>query len=77
MVTVYTTSTCPYCNMVKTFLEQKGVEYKEVNVERDPIAAQRLVQTTGEMGVPQTEINGKWVLGFDPQAITELLEENN
>lgn len=73
MVTVYTTSTCPYCTMVKNFLQQQGVEYKEINVQNDQIAARKLVETTGEMGVPQTEINGKWVLGFNPEQIVTLL----
>jgi glutaredoxin 3 len=73
-ITVYTTSTCPYCVMVKNFLQDQGVSYKEVNIEKDPIAASRLVQTTGQMGVPQTEINGQWVIGFDPDTITSLIK---
>lgn len=72
-ITVYTTSTCPYCTMVKNFLTQKGIEFKEINVQLDPIAANRLVQTTGEMGVPQTNINGEWVLGYDPNKIENLI----
>lgn len=73
-VTVYTTTTCPYCVMVKNFLAEKGVDFKEVNVQLDPIAANRLVQTTGEMGVPQTNVNGNWVIGFDPNRLNSLLK---
>ncbi|MBP1917393.1 glutaredoxin-like YruB-family protein [Lederbergia galactosidilyticus] len=72
-ITVYTTSTCPYCDMMKNFLKEKEIPFKEVNVQQDPIAANRLVQTTGQMGVPQTEINGQWVLGFDPNRVMQLL----
>lgn len=68
-ITVYTTNTCPYCTMVKNFLEQQGLSYKEVNVQQDQRAAKKLVETTGQMGVPQININGKWVLGFDPNTI--------
>lgn len=71
-ITVYTTNTCPYCVKMKNFLEEEGLSYKEVNVQQDPIAANRLVNTTGQMGVPQTEINGQWVIGFDPQRVKEL-----
>lgn len=72
-VTVYSTDTCPYCTMMKSFLEQNDVPYQEVNVQQDQAAANRLVQETGQMGVPQTNINGEWVLGFDPDRVAELL----
>ena len=68
-ITVYTTTTCPYCVMLKNFLNSEGLSYKEVNVQLDQQAASKLVATTGQYGVPQTEINGQWVLGFDPESI--------
>ncbi|HEO8421628.1 TPA: glutaredoxin family protein [Yersinia enterocolitica] len=74
-VTVYTTNTCPYCVMVKNFLNEQGVAFKEVNVQEDPAAGDKLVETTGQMGVPQIEISGEWVLGYDPETITQLLEK--
>lgn len=72
-VTVYTTNTCPYCVMVKNFLEENNIDFTEVNVENDPLTMQKLVSETGQMGVPQTEINGKWVVGFDPMGIMQAL----
>ncbi|OED33570.1 NrdH-redoxin [Planococcus maritimus] len=74
-VTVYSTNTCPYCTMLKNYLDQNGVAYTEVNVQEDQAAANRLVQTTGQMGVPQANINGEWVLGFDPQRVQSLLKQ--
>ena len=74
-VTVYTTSTCPYCDMVKKFLDEQNVSYKEVNIQNDPEAAKRLVETTGQLGVPQTEIDGKWIIGFDPNSIMEVINQ--
>ncbi|MDY0406471.1 glutaredoxin domain-containing protein [Virgibacillus sp. 179-BFC.A HS] len=73
-ITVYTTTTCPYCVMMKDFLREKGLPFSEVNVQQDRAAADRLVKTTGEMGVPQTEINGQWVLGFDPEKVMQLVK---
>lgn len=72
-ITVYTTSTCPYCEMIKNFLKEQGLSFKEVNVQLDQAAANRLVETTGQLGVPQTEINGQWVLGFDPEKVMNLV----
>ncbi|WP_075981767.1 glutaredoxin family protein [Bacillus massilinigeriensis] len=72
-ITVYTTTQCPYCVMLKNFLTSQNVPFKEVNVERNPEMMQKLVNTTGQMGVPQTEVNGQWVIGFDPNRIMMAL----
>ncbi|PLR83689.1 glutaredoxin family protein [Bacillus sp. V33-4] len=73
-ITVYTTTRCPYCVMLKNFLSDQNVPFKEVNVETNPKIMLQLVKTTGQMGVPQTEVNGKWIVGFDPNNIMMTLK---
>ena len=73
-VTVYTTPTCPWCTTVKNFLRKHGVRYSEVNVASDQSAAQAMVSKSGQQGVPQTEINGEMVIGFDQAKLNRLLE---
>ena len=34
-ITVYTSSTCPYCTLAKNHLTEKGVSYVEKNVSTD------------------------------------------
>lgn len=68
-ITVYTTNTCPYCTMLKNYLKSVDLPFKEVNVQQDQFAAAKLVEATGQLGVPQTNINGHWVIGFDPESI--------
>ncbi|KUP05673.1 glutaredoxin [Bacillus coahuilensis m2-6] len=75
-VTVYSTTTCPYCVMVKNFLKQQNIPFTEVNVGQNQEEAANLVRTTGQMGVPQTNVNGQWVLGFDPDGILKALHTN-
>jgi len=72
-VTVYTTSSCPYCVMVKNFLQQQNIPFKEINVEESPQLMFDLVNKTGQMGVPQIEIDGQWIVGFNPSAIMHAL----
>lgn len=72
-ITVYVTNSCPFCTLLKNFLNENQIPFKEVNVENDPVAMRHVVQQTGQMGVPQTEINGKWVIGFDPETIMSLI----
>ncbi|MEA3448226.1 MAG: glutaredoxin domain-containing protein [Bacteroidota bacterium] len=73
-VTVYTGPGCTYCNSLKTYLKKMQVNFREVDVSKSPEQAQQLVSRTGQQGVPQTEINGKFVVGFDKDKIDRLLE---
>jgi glutaredoxin 3 len=74
IATVYTTSTCRYCTMMKKYLEEQNIPYREVNVQLDEEAGRKLVETTGHRGVPQTELNGSWILGFDTDAVQAALK---
>lgn len=51
------------------------MDYKEVNVQNDRDAAEKLVNETGQIGVPQTKVNGQWVLGFDPETLMQYVKE--
>lgn len=72
-VTVYTSPTCVWCTRVKRYLDDQGVRYREVDISRDPTAAQELVRRSGQRGVPQTDIGGTIVVGFDKARIDSLL----
>jgi glutaredoxin 3 len=74
-VTVYTTPTCPYCNMVKQFLSQQGVAFTEKDVSVNQAAAMDMVRRTGQQGVPVTEIGGQFVIGFDRPRLEQLLNQ--
>ncbi|MGM0612135.1 MAG: glutaredoxin domain-containing protein [Bacteroidota bacterium] len=72
-VTVYSTPSCPHCNTLKSHLRHHGIVFRDVNVAADQAKAQELVKRTGQQGVPQAEINGQWVLGFDKSKVNRLL----
>lgn len=73
-VTVYTTTRCPYCVMLKNFLKDQKISFNEINVEANPEMMRKLIQTTGQMGVPQSEVNGHWIIGYDPENILRVLQ---
>ncbi len=72
-IKVYSTPTCPYCRMVKDFLKEKGVDFEDIDVSVDSRAAEEMIQKSGQMGVPQIEINEKIIVGFDREAIEREL----
>ena len=72
-VVVYSGPGCPACGMLKNFLRGHGVAFREVNIATDPGAAQRLARRSGRMAVPQTDIDGRLVVGFDEARLSRLL----
>ena len=72
-VKVYSTTTCPWCHKVKDFLKEKGVKFEDINVGIDQKAAEEMVEKSGQMGVPVTEIDGKIIVGYDREAIEKAL----
>ena len=73
-VTVYSTPTCSWCTTLKAWLRKNNIYFTDVDVSRDQHAAEDLVRRSGQQGVPQTEINGQIVVGFNQQRLKELLE---
>lgn len=73
-VTVYSTPSCSWCTTLKTYLDNHGIYYTDVDISRNPAMAQELVNKSGQQGVPQTEIDGEIVVGFDKVKINRLLD---
>ena len=72
-VIVYSGPGCPACGRLKAYLRQHGVRFREVNIAEDRHAAEQLVRRSGQMAVPQTDINGRLVVGFDQSKLDRLL----
>ena len=73
-VNVYSTPTCPWCVKTKEFLKENNVSYQEINVAADHKAAQDMIEKSGQMGVPVTEIDGTIIVGFDKGALKRALK---
>lgn len=73
-VVVYTTPTCSWCTKIKEHLKANQIAFREVDVASNPSKADEMRKKSGQMGVPQTEINGQMIVGFDRPKIDRLLE---
>jgi mycoredoxin len=47
MVTMYTTTWCGFCARLKSQLQREGIDYAEVDIERDESAAQLVMNVNG------------------------------
>lgn len=72
-IKVYTTKTCPYCKLTKEYLQEKGIQFTEIDVAEDPAAANEMVKKSGQMGVPVIDIDGQIIVGWNKSALEEAL----
>jgi mycoredoxin len=76
-ITIYTTAWCPDCRYIKAFLCERGVAYREVNIEEDAAAEEIVLKANdGLRKVPTLEVNGRYFAcsPFDPQELAEELD---
>jgi glutaredoxin-like YruB-family protein len=72
-IIVYSGPGCPACGSAKAYLRRQGVSFREIDISRDQQAAQRLVRRSGQMAVPQIDIDGHLIVGFDRATIDRIL----
>ncbi len=72
-VVVYSKVPCPYCVRAKSFLNEKGVAFEEIDLTDKPEEIERIKTETGWKTVPIILINGKVIGGYSD--LKELDEE--
>jgi arsenate reductase-like glutaredoxin family protein len=65
--------------MLKSWLSSKSIEFTNYNVDQNPIAAQNMINLSGQMGVPFSTIefdDGRIekILGFDRPRFESVLK---
>ena len=74
-VTVYSTRNCPYCRMVKAYLDRQGVDYLSIDVGSDREQAKKMIELSGQYGVPVITVDDEVIVGYDIQRLKELFGE--
>ena len=74
-IKIYTTKTCPHCIALKKYFKEKGVEFKNLDVEDSDKAKEEMIEKSGQMGVPVIDINGKIIVGFDREKLEKILKK--
>jgi glutaredoxin-like YruB-family protein len=72
-VTVYITSWCPACRMTTDYLKKKQIPFTVKDIEKNEAYMREMIQKVGAYrGVPVLDINGRILLGFNPEALDRL-----
>jgi mycoredoxin len=63
-ILIYTTTWCRDCRAAKKFLDEREIPYEEIDIERNPDAAEIVMKLNeGMRKVPTLDIEGKIVSG--------------
>jgi len=76
-VIVYTSPTCSWCSALKSYLRKNNIRFTEIDVASNEKAGQDLIRRSGQMGVPQTDIDGRIIVGFDKAKLDLILGIKN
>ena len=71
-VVLFAQGMCEFSEMVRLHLESRGQPYTERDIDFDPSARSEMLDL-GATGTPVTVIDGEVVIGFDEEAIDDLL----
>ncbi len=75
-ITMYTTPWCGDCRRAKQFLRERGVAFREVNIDEEPEAEEFVLRVNdGRRRVPTFEVGGRYFAcsPFDPYQLSEEL----
>jgi mycoredoxin len=60
-ITMYTTSWCPDCRHAKNFLKERGVSFREVNIEEDETGEEIVLKANaGRSVIPTFDVGGRY-----------------
>ncbi len=72
-VRLFSTPSCAYCVTLKEFFKENNIQFEEVDVSQDEVAKKEMIEKSNQMGVPVVDIDGKFIVGFDKEEISKLL----
>ncbi|MBU0592023.1 glutaredoxin family protein [Candidatus Micrarchaeota archaeon] len=72
-IIVYSVPTCQFCNMAKSFFNEKKIEFQDLDVSTDENIARQMVAKSRQTAVPVIDINGTILVGFDQEKVEKTL----
>jgi mycoredoxin len=75
-ITVYSTTWCGDCRRAKQFMRERGVQFREVNIDETPGAEAIVLKVNdGRRKVPTIQVDGRFFAcsPFDPYQLSEEL----
>ncbi|WP_341357840.1 glutaredoxin domain-containing protein [Rossellomorea sp. y25] len=75
VVTLYSQPECPPCEVVKMFLKEHNVDYKEIDIKQNEQARNYLVKELKSYSTPTITVDSEVITGFNLEALTAALNK--
>ena len=76
-ITIYSAGWCPDCRRVKNFLKERGVEFQEVDIDKDEASEELVLRVNhGKRKVPTLKV-GERYFACSPFSAPQLAKELN
>ena len=74
-VRIYTRALCGYCSAARELLDNKGVDYEELDTTLNAKLRAQMVEQSGRTTVPQIFIGDRHIGGYDDMAALDAAGE--
>lgn len=74
-VKIYTWTVCPYCVRAKNLLNDKGVDFEEINLDGKDDELDALRARTGFKTIPQIFIGDEFIGGYSDLAALDAADQ--
>ncbi len=72
---LYVKRGCPYCKTAQDYLDQREVDYREIEVRSDPAQMRKLEEVSGQSKTPTLVWDGAVLANFGTDELEKFLAE--
>lgn len=72
-VVIYGTPTCHYCQVAKQYFRDKKIGYRYIDVKEDLEQRKKMIELSGQMGVPVITVGDRVMKGWDEDIFDEMI----
>ncbi len=73
-IIIYGAEWCAFCHTAMHYLDDKGVKYIYIDVDKEPAKGLEAVEKSGQRGIPVIDLAGDIIVGFDRPRIDTALK---
>lgn len=73
-ITLYTAPACPFCVIVKKFLERNNAKFTEIDISKNKKAEAEMQKKSNQTNVPVVDVDGTIIIGYDLRKLKGALK---
>jgi len=73
-VTLYTAPACPFCIIVKKYLERNKIGFTEIDISKNQEKKEEMKKKSNQSQVPVVDVDGTIIIGYNLKKLKEVLK---